>query len=127
VHRYDDRWLDREAGPVVRPYALTGGRTIPAGDRVLDLIAVIAATGPLPTRRSSAGLSPEHRRLLELCQLPVTVADVAADVSLPLGVVRVLLADLIEQDLVTVLAQRTAGPQVSVDRLKEVLDGLRAL
>ena len=25
-----DRWLDREAGPVVRPYAVTKGRTAPA-------------------------------------------------------------------------------------------------
>ena len=33
----DAKWVDRDAGPVVRPYALTGGRTEPAtgaaGDR----------------------------------------------------------------------------------------------
>ena len=28
-----DRWFDREAGPVVRPYALTMGRTRPAAGR----------------------------------------------------------------------------------------------
>lgn len=47
MRRYD-RWIDGEAGPVVRPYALTGGRTDPGGDTVLDLIAVIAASGERP-------------------------------------------------------------------------------
>jgi hypothetical protein len=122
-----DRWLDREAGPVVRPYALTGGRTDPVGDAVLDVIAVVTASGPPLTRADSAKLSPEHRKLLLLCQLPATVADVAADVALPLGVVRVLLSDLIQQELITVLPRRAPRPQASTDLLKEVLDGLRAL
>ncbi len=125
--RGDSKWLDREAGPVVRPYALTGGRTEPAGDAVLDLIAVIAASGPPPTPAESPRLNPEHRKLLSLCQLPITVADIAADMTLPLGVVRVLLADLIQQDMITVLPPRAVRPQVSTDLLKEVLDGLRSL
>ena len=124
-----DRWIDGEAGPVVRPYALTGGRTDPAGDAVLDLIAVIAASRPTPGRAELAKLSPEHRKLLGLCQEPVTVADVAADMALPLGVVRVLLSDLIQQDKITVLPRRTARPHTGtdLDLLKEVLDGLRSL
>jgi hypothetical protein len=122
-----DRWLDREAGPVVRPYALTGGRTDPVGDAILDVIAVIAASGPPLTRADSAKLGPEHRKLLRLCQLPATVADVAADIALPLGVVRVLLSDLIQQGLITVQPRRAPRPQASTDLLKEVLDGLRAL
>jgi hypothetical protein len=128
MRRYD-RWIDGEAGPVVRPYALTGGRTDPAGNTVLDLIAVIAASGPTLGPAELAKLGPEHRKLLGLCQAPVTVADVAADIALPLGVVRVLLADLIQQGKITVLPRRPARPQTSTDLdvLKEVLDGLRAL
>jgi Protein of unknown function (DUF742) len=128
MRRYD-RWIDGEAGPVVRPYALTGGRTDPAGNTVLDLIAVVAASGPTLGPAELAKLGPEHRKLLSLCQAPVTVADVAADIALPLGVVRVLLADLIQQDKITVLPRRPARPQTSTDLdvLKEVLDGLRAL
>jgi Protein of unknown function (DUF742) len=128
MRRYD-RWIDGEAGPVVRPYALTGGRTDPAGNAVLDLIAVIAASGPTLGPAELAKLGPEHRKLLSLCQAPVTVADVAADIALPLGVVRVLLADLIQQGKITVLPRRPARPQTSTDLdvLKEVLDGLRAL
>jgi hypothetical protein len=124
--RYD-RWTDREAGPVVRPYALTGGRTDPAGDIVLDLIAVIAASGPVPGPPELAKLTPEHRKLLRLCQTPSTVADAAADMALPLGVVRVLLSDLIQQGMITVLPRPAARQQASTNLLKEVLDGLRAL
>jgi len=124
-----DRWIDGEAGPVVRPYALTGGRTDPAGGATLDLIAVIAASRPTLGRAELAKLSPEHRELLGLCQEPVTVADVAADMALPLGVVRVLLSDLIQQDKIAVLPRRTARPHTGtdLDLLKEVLDGLRSL
>lgn len=122
-----ERWLDGEAGPVVRPYALTGGRTAPGGDAVLDLISVVAASGPTPAAAGAPVLSPEHRRLLELCQRPATVADVTADMDLPLGVVRVLLADLIADDLIAVQPRRAPVPQARRDLLQEVLDGLRAL
>jgi hypothetical protein len=122
-----DRWTDQEAGPVVRPYALTGGRTDPAGDRVLDLMAVIATAGPVPLPGELATLSPEQRKLLGLCRIPVTVADAAVDVDLPLGVVRVLLADLIQQGMITVLPRQSGPRQARTDLLKEVLDGLRSL
>ena len=39
----DERWLDAEAGPVVRPYALTQGRTRHAGES-FDLVATVMAT-----------------------------------------------------------------------------------
>ena len=62
-----------------------------------------------------------------MCRRPATVADVAADTTLPVGVVRVLLADLILQGRLNVLPERPAGEQPSADLLKEVLHGLRAL
>jgi Protein of unknown function (DUF742) len=55
------------------------------------------------------------------------LADVASATALPVGVVRVLLADLIGQGRVNVAAGRSAGEQPSTDLLKEVLHGLRAL
>ncbi len=125
--RAGDKWVGRAAGPVVRPYALTGGRTEPAGGKVLDLIAVVVASGLSAQVDDPAGLSPEHRRIVGLCQRPVTLADLASDLALPLGVVRVLLADLISNDLITVLSQRPAGEQPSAALLEEVLHGLRAL
>jgi Protein of unknown function (DUF742) len=122
-----DKWLDRDAGPVVRPYALTGGRTEPADGEVLDLVAVVVASRRAAKTGEPVGLSPEHRRILSLCRKPATVADIASGTALPLGVVRVLLADLILQGRITVQAQRSAGDQPSADLLKEVLHGLRAL
>lgn len=122
----DDKWVDKDSGPVVRPYAVTGGRTEPADGEVLDLLAVVAARRVV-RGDDPIGLGPEHRRILSLCRTPVTVADVAAETALPLGVVRVLLADLIQQGRIKVLRQRAAGDQPSAALLKEVLHGLRAL
>ena len=129
----DDKWIDRDSGPVVRPYAVTGGRTEPADGEVLDLVAVIVAVDPPePAEDPAPGqvavtLTPEHRRILGLCHNPATVADVASDTALPLGVVRVLLADLLQAERLTVLPQRPAHEQPSAALLKEVLHGLRAL
>jgi hypothetical protein len=123
----DDAWPHRESGPVVRPYAVTGGRTEPADGDVLTLLTVLVASGqPLPTD-DPARLAPEHHRLLTLCSQQMTLADLAADTALPLGVVRVLVADLTELGAVTVVAQRSADQQTGNDVLKEILNGLRAL
>jgi predicted Rossmann fold nucleotide-binding protein DprA/Smf involved in DNA uptake len=84
-------------------------------------------TGRREAPEDPLGLSPEHRRLLSLCRRPATVADVASDTGLPVGVVRVLLADLIQQGRIKVLPQRPAGEQPSTELLREVLHGLRAL
>jgi hypothetical protein len=122
----DDKWIDRDSGPVVRPYALTGGRTEPATGEILDLIAIVVAARTGLRTDDLAGLSPEHRRILALCGQPATVADVASDTALPLGVVRVLLADLLLQGRLSVMRQQ-AGERPSADLLEEVLHGLRAL
>ena len=121
------KWVDRDSDPVVRPYALTGGRTEPAGGAVLDLIAVIVDAGRPAEPAAQPGLSPEHRRILKLCQRPATVADVASDTGLPVGVIRVLLADLIQQGRIKVVPGSPAGGQPSSQLLREVLHGLQAL
>jgi hypothetical protein len=122
-----DEWGSRDAGPVVRPYALTGGRTEPAGGEMLDLIAVVVASPRPADAGPPVDVSPEHRKILSLCRQPITVADLASDTTLPLGVMRVLLADLTLDGRITVLPQRPVDEQPSADLLKEVLHGLRAL
>ena len=122
-----DGWGRREPGPVVRPYAVTGGRTEPADGEMLELLAlVVARPGPADTG-DPAGLGPEHRAILGLCQEQATVADLASDTGLPLGVVRVLLADLAVAGRITVVPQRSADHPLSTALLQEVLHGLRAL
>jgi hypothetical protein len=124
MHSADDCWLDEDAGPVVRPYALTGGRTRPVGGR-LDLIAIISAVGE--AQADAAGLGPEHLSLLRICRRPTSVADLAADLDLPAGVVRILLSDLLERSLISV--HNPIPPARLPDRriLQEVVDGLRRL
>ncbi|MFD6285874.1 DUF742 domain-containing protein [Streptomyces sp. NPDC060205] len=124
------QWYDSEAGPLVRPYAMTGGRTEPgpAGVR-FDLIALVALDTAAPaTGADTAALGPEHRALVELCRAETqSVAELAADTDLPVGVVRVLLGDLLELGRVTV--SRPVPPAHLPDEriLREVIDGLRAL
>ena len=120
----DSRWVDADAGPVARPYMLTGGRTQPKGQARLDLIDYVVRTS-----RPADGhpATPERSQLLQLCRRPITVADLASATAIPLGLVRVLLADLINDGLVTVRAQAPAGPLSDTGLLQKVLDGLHAL
>jgi DNA-binding transcriptional ArsR family regulator len=119
----DDGWIDEDVGPVSRPYTVTGGRTRSHGDLHFDLIDIVVATGAQPRRAFS--LAPEHLRILGLSQRPMAVAELAAAIGLPLGVVRVLLGDLLYEELVTVSKQT----QRVTDRglLQKVLNGLQAL
>ncbi len=120
-----DSWLDRAAGPVVRPYAMTKGRTLPGnGTASFGLIDVVVATGQRPPE--GFWLSPEHRRILSVSRSPMTVVDVASDLDLPVGVVRVLLSDLSEHAMVTIRPARR-GPVTDARLLRDVLDGLQAL
>jgi hypothetical protein len=86
---------------LVRPYARTGGRTVSRKDLAIE--ALISATG----RPLSAGASPEHHAILRLCGAPRSVAELAALLSVPLGVARVVLGDMAEAGSVAV--HRTAA------------------
>jgi Protein of unknown function (DUF742) len=120
----DERWLDAEAGPVVRPYALTQGRTRHTGES-FDLVATVMATPAALTEL--AALAPEHMSVLQLARAPTTVADIASDVDLPLGVVRIILADLRELGLVAIRRPVVMAERVDKHTLREVLNGLRGL
>ena len=118
----DDQWLDRGAGPVVRPYALTGGRTRPTGEAI-DLLALVASRD---TPVGELLLEPEYLAVIRQCRQPKPVADLASDLDLPLGVVRILLSDMREHGLITIrppVRNRLTDPQV----LKDVADALRRL
>ncbi len=119
-----DQWLDRDAGPVVRPYAMTRGRTGPAGSSLGMIDVVVAAAGVQPP--AGVRLSPEHRRILAGCRDPMTVVDMASDIDLPVGVVRVLLSDLSQHGMIRILAT-PRGPVTNERLLRDVLDGLHAL
>jgi hypothetical protein len=118
------RWLDEEAGPVVRSYALTQGRTRPKGE-AFGLIDVMMATGAQIGEGSWFG--PEHRRILASCRRPTVVADLASDLDLPLAVIRVLLGDLCQEGLLTVLRPTGEAPVSDLSVMQHLLEGLKAL
>ena len=121
---WGERWMDREAGPVVRLYALTKGRTQANGGASFGLIDVVVATGERPSEQFRPG--PEHRRILGVCRRPVPIVDLASEIDLPIGVVRVLLGDLTGDGLLRIVsAQRQPVPDQSL--LRMVLDGLESL
>ncbi|GAA3209622.1 DUF742 domain-containing protein [Actinocorallia longicatena] len=119
-----DRWLEVERGPIVRPYALTRGRTEPEGEAFHLISVVQARVEPGAVSRAE----PEHHLLLTLCQRPVSVVDLASDARLPLGVTRVLLGDLRHRGMIITrpAAARNDGA-VDIHIIREVLNGLRAL
>jgi len=119
----DDRWVNEEAGPVSRPYTVTGGRTRPRGTRYLDLADLIVRGA---RQADTTSVSPEFRRILDLCRLPVSVAELAAIIGLPLGVIRVLLDDLLRENLIEVM-EAPRGRVTDQRLLAKVLEGLRAL
>ncbi|MFG2104483.1 DUF742 domain-containing protein [Micromonospora echinaurantiaca] len=118
-------WLDGDAGPVVRPYTLTGGRVRSAVDG-FDLVAFVLAE-PGADLAAHPELQPEHRRLVELAGRPVPVAELAADLDLAVGVVRVLLGDLLARGMVAVHQPPRTTYLPDNDILKAVVSGLRAL
>ncbi len=118
----DDRWTDWDAGPVSRPFTVTGGRTQPRGTWRFDLVDTV-----LRTARETIYRSPERSSILELCRVPVTVAELAAAVGLPLGVVRVVLDDLLNEDLIEVTAAAPRGRVTDTGLLRQVLNGLQRL
>jgi hypothetical protein len=120
----EDQYLDEAAGPVVRPYALTRGRTRATGEW-LDLIAIITAVRGV--RPDPWDMGPEHLAVLRMCRLPTSVADIAADLDLPLGVVRILLGDLQEQRLISIHHPIPPARLPDARVLREVVDGLRRL
>ncbi|MEV7996963.1 DUF742 domain-containing protein [Streptomyces sp. NPDC086077] len=121
-------WFDDEAGPVVRPYAMTRGRTSHASQHRLDLIAVVVTEPHVDAPETDPTLSPEHVDIVELCrEVPQSVAELAAELDLPIGVIRVLVGDLTDAELVHVTRPVPPAELPDESILRDVINGLRAL
>ena len=118
----DGAWYDEAAGPLVRPYALTGGRTTTSQQAALELITLVVALQE-PSVRLDDELAPECYQILSMCQQPKSVAEMAAELGLPLSVVMILIGDLIDKQLVMFRSAVTPNIQV----LQAVINGIRRL
>ncbi len=103
---------------IIRPFLLTGGRTRPAQEGLYVEALLQAQLGT-----DTAGLRFEAGQIVELCQKPLSVAELAAALHIPLGVVRVLVSDLIADGLI-VLVQRQ---ELSLQMIERIRDRVRAL
>jgi hypothetical protein len=116
---------EREDVPAaVRPYARTGGRTHPVRDLAVETVVLTSDHGRDPRSVRSV----EHIAIAELCEHRHSVAEVSALLRLPLGVARVLLADMADAGLIEILTNRPGESGVP-DRalLERVIAGLRNL
>jgi hypothetical protein len=107
-----------EDGPFIRPFLVTGGRTRP----VTAMLRVDALITTLPAAHM-ARLTFEAKRVADVCKYPTSVAEVAATIGVPLGVARVLIADLIAGGMVVC----GAAPELDVRSLERIRDLVDAL
>jgi hypothetical protein len=105
-------------GTLIRPYMVTEGRTRPLYDGLRVETLVHAPPGAL-----HAPLKFERRHIVELCQQPLSVAEIAVALGMPLGVVRVLVADLVTGGYVAIQESN----QITTDMLERIRDRVRAL
>jgi hypothetical protein len=114
--------LDEEpsAPRIVRPYTITAGRT--KGNVDLPMEATLRKQEP----QTRTKLSATALQVLEVCDTK-SVAEVSALVKMPIGVVRVLLSDLVEQGFVHVQATITdrSSKVERIELIERTLRGLR--
>ncbi len=107
----------------VRQYALVGKRArTSASDFALDTLVQAVHSGPY-----SAALRAEHIQVLRLCtDKPISIAEVAAHMKVFLGVARVLVGDLFDQNLLATSDTSVAGAP-DLNSLERLLHDLKAL
>ncbi|MFD0349403.1 DUF742 domain-containing protein [Kitasatospora aburaviensis] len=78
-----------------RLYTITRGRSR-SPENAFDLVTLIVSE-----REPASGMQSEHVRILQMCEAPTAVVEVAAELALPVSVVKILLGDLLESGAVT--------------------------
>ena len=106
----------------IRLYALTGGRTRPRHHLLVETLISVPHHEP----QFSATLMPESQALYELARKTISIAELSAHLTIPLGVIRVLISDLAAQNMVVI---HPTGFAYQYDRiiLERILDGLKKL
>ncbi len=108
---------------LVRPYAVTGGRTKPRYQLAIE--AMVAASNY--EARDLSVLSPECQSILGFCRDWRSVAEISAVLRMPLGVARVLIGDMALEGLVRVHQADHGHGRPDLNLLERVLSGLRKL
>jgi hypothetical protein len=117
----DDAGDSMSSGPMIRAYALAGGRIVPKYP--LDTLAQVTTC----EHRYTAQLDPEHVQILTCCKTPMAIVEISALVKVPLQVTKVLIGDLIDHGLVVVGGAVPDDGRPSMALLTALRDGLMAL
>lgn len=106
----------------VRLYALTRGRTRPRHHLLMETLISVPHYDP----QVSATLMPESQTLYEFARKTISIAELSAQLTIPLGVIRVLISDLAAEERVVI---HPTGFTYHYDRiiLERILDGLKRL
>jgi len=119
----NEAWYDEDAGPLVRLYARVGGRSpVPRDD--LGLSAIIRCT---PGVAAPEDLSADQQAVLRLSRRPISLSEIAAHMSLPIGPTRLLLAELRAAGLVDTARPAPDDRDSSYAVLQRLLGGLQSL
>jgi len=108
---------------LVRPYAVTGGRTEPRYQLEIEAMVAVAHYQD----RDLSVLSPECQAILGLGGGWRSVAEISAVLGMPLGVARILIADMAVEGLVRIHQLDHAQGRPDLNLLERVLSGLRKL
>lgn len=124
---YSDPAEPAEEASVVRPYALTGGRT--KANLKLELETLISVSDTALAKGDHVAVQFEHRAIMEECRTPRSVAEIAALLRVPLGVARVLISDAASAGLITVheTVSGNEDAEAHLMLMERVLSGLRRL
>jgi hypothetical protein len=95
-------------------------KTIP----ILEIEALVSTTS---VREQTPKLTVEQRAIAALCHEILSIAEVSAQLHLPLGVVRILVGDMADEHLVMVHRPTQAGDRPDLAQLERVLYGLHAI
>jgi Protein of unknown function (DUF742) len=103
----------------VRPFVITGGRTR-AADSSLKMETMVQTVG-----KPRDDLSFEKARIVDCSYEPISVAEIAAELSVPLGVAMVLVGDLCDDGC---LETTYSDPvEIELSALTRMIDRVRAL
>jgi hypothetical protein len=122
---------DEPTGALVRPYAVTRGRTRPKLEIALEALVETTVRGR-STGNGRGGGGSEHQYIAAMCDggRVQSLAEIAAHMQLPLGVARVIVADMATDGLVAVYEPTSLDDEtdaVGTELLERVLSGLRRL
>lgn len=109
--------------PMVRAYTITGGRTNTEAPQLrFESMVALTAQGAA----ASAQLTFERKKIAALLSQPLSVAEISARISVPIGVARVLVGDLVVDGTLR-LFDAPADASQDISLVKELIDGIRNL